>query len=228
MENPVFLAVDTTDPARARALLKAAGPHVGGVKLGLEWYCANGNPATQQVMQACGLPLFLDLKFHDIPNTVAGAIRAVAPLAPALLSVHAAGGPAMLRAAREAAPWPTRLVAVSVLTSLDEADVAAIGMRGPVADAVVRLADVARAAGIDGMVCSPHEVTLLRARWPDALLVVPGVRPDGGAAFDQKRVMTPREALDAGASHLVIGRPITAAPDPAQAAREIAASLGCG
>lgn len=226
---PVFLAVDTADPARAHALVGAARPHVGGVKLGLEWYGANGPGPTRQLMAAAGLPLFLDLKLHDIPNTVAAAVRAVAPLGPALLTVHAGGGRAMLEAARAAAPATTRVVAVTVLTSLDDTDLAAAGVAGGAAVQAVRLADLARAAGLDGVVCSPYEVAALRARWPEALLVVPGVRPAGAAAADQKRVMAPAEAMAAGASVLVVGRPITGAADPAAAAAAIAAELGrCG
>ncbi len=226
MAGPLFLAVDTTEPARARALIAAARPHLGGVKLGLEWYCRNGLATTRFVMRECGLPLFLDLKFHDIPNTVAAAVRAVAPLAPALLTVHAAGGRAMLAAARDAAPPATRVVAVTVLTSLDDSDLAEAGVDGGVAPQVLRLAGLARAAGLDGVVCSPREVGPLRAAWPEALLVVPGVRPAGAATGDQKRVMTPAAAIAAGASLLVIGRPITQADDPGAAAAAIAAELG--
>lgn len=225
MARPLFLAVDTTERARAQALVEAARPHIGGVKLGLEWYCRNGLSATRSVMEACGLPLFLDLKFHDIPNTVAAAVRAVAPLRPAILTVHASGGRAMLEAARAAAPPETQVVAVTVLTSLDDADLAAAGVAGGAAAQAQRLAGLARAAGLDGCVCSPHEVRALRAAWPEALLVVPGVRPAGAAAGDQKRVMTPAEAVAAGASVLVVGRPITAAGDPAAAAAALAAEL---
>ncbi len=225
MARPLFLAVDTTEPERAQALVRAAQPHLGGVKLGLEWFCAHGPAATRALVAACGLPLFLDLKFHDIPNTVAAAVRAVAPLAPALLTVHGSGGRAMLEAARAAAPPETRVVAVTVLTSLDDADLAASGVAGGTAAQAQRLAGLARAAGLDGLVCSPHEVAALRAAWPGALLVVPGVRPSGAAAGDQKRVMTPAAAVAAGASVLVVGRPITAAADPASAAAAIAAEL---
>ncbi|WP_448582720.1 orotidine-5'-phosphate decarboxylase [Thermaurantiacus sp.] len=222
---PVFLAVDTTEASRARALIRAAQPHIAGVKLGLEWFCANGLSSTGSLMAECGLPLFLDLKFHDIPNTVAAAVKAVAPLQPALLTVHAAGGLAMLAAARDAAPAATQLVAVTVLTSLDAADLGATGVTEDTAAQAVRLADLARAAGLDGVVTSAREVSSLRARWPEGLLVVPGVRPAGADAGDQKRVMTPREAMAAGASVLVVGRPISAADDPAQAAASIAAEL---
>jgi orotidine-5'-phosphate decarboxylase len=228
--NPVFVALDTTDPAEAARLAGAVAPSVGGIKLGLEFFCANGPAGVRQVMGAGAAPLFLDLKLHDIPNTVAGAVRAVAPLAPYLLTVHAAGGPAMMRAAAEAAaearPDRPRIVAVTVLTSLDEADLAAIGIAGRVADQAARLADLALAAGLDGVVCSAHEAATLRRRLgPAAILVVPGIRPAGSALGDQKRVMNPAEAMAAGATHLVIGRPITGAPDPAAAARAIADGL---
>jgi orotidine-5'-phosphate decarboxylase len=229
--NPIFVAIDTTDLAQARALVAAVGPHVGGVKLGLEFFCARGHDGVRAV--GAGLPVFLDLKLHDIPNTVAGAVRAVAPLRPAILNVHAAGGAAMMRAAREAAEASAgdgprmKIIGVTVLTSLDATDLDAVGQRIPVADQVKRLAGLAQASGLDGVVCSAHEIAVLRAACgPDFLLVVPGIRPVGAALGDQKRVMTPVEAVAAGASHLVIGRPITAEPDPAAAARAIAVELG--
>jgi orotidine-5'-phosphate decarboxylase len=218
--NPVFVALDTVDRSRARALVDAVRPHVGGLKLGLEFFCANGPDAVREVAGAT--PLFLDLKLHDIPNTVAGAVRAVMPLDPAFLTLHAGGGPAMLRAAVEAAAGAVKLLGVTVLTSLDGSDLDRVGQRGPVLDQARRLAGLAREAGLAGVVCSPHEIAALRAECgPGFLLVVPGIRPAGAGAGDQKRVMTPREALAAGADHLVIGRPITAAADPAAAARRI-------
>jgi orotidine-5'-phosphate decarboxylase len=180
------------------------------------------------------MPLFLDLKLHDIPNTVAGAVRAVVPLRPTLLTVHAGGGGAMLRAAADAAGEAAakagtarpRIVAVTVLTSLAEADMSAIGQHGPIADQARRLAALARSSGLDGVVCSPHEIEALRAECGTGfLLVVPGIRPSWAAAGDQKRVMTPAEAARRGADYLVIGRPITAATDPAVAASRIAAEI---
>jgi orotidine-5'-phosphate decarboxylase len=225
MSNPVFVAVDTPDVAGARALVAALAPHVGGVKLGLEFFCAHGPAGVQAVMAGLSLPLFLDLKLHDIPNTVAGAVASLAPLAPAVLTVHAAGGATMLAAAKAAALPATRVVAVTVLTSLDDGDLLAAGVADGTAAQAERLARVVRGAGLDGAVCSPHEVAALKAAWPDGLFVVPGVRPAGAALGDQKRVMTPVEALVAGAGILVIGRPITAAPDPVAAARAIAESL---
>jgi orotidine-5'-phosphate decarboxylase len=229
--NPILVAIDTVDAARADALIAAAGPHVGGIKLGLEYFCARGPEATAKA--AAGHFLFLDLKLHDIPNTVASAVRAVAPLAPDLLTIHASGGTAMMKAAREAveqsaaAGKRTKLIGVTVLTSLDDADLEAIGQRGATRDQALRLAALAQAKGLDGVVCSPREVAALRAECgPDFVLVVPGIRPAGSDLGDQKRVMGPAEAVAAGATHLVIGRPITAAPDPAAAARTIAAALG--
>ncbi|WP_372918511.1 orotidine-5'-phosphate decarboxylase [Sandarakinorhabdus sp.] len=225
MANPVFVAIDTPDVAAARALVAAVAPHVGGVKLGLEFFCAHGPAGIAAVMQGLALPLFLDLKLHDIPNTVAGAVHSLAALAPAIITVHAAGGRAMLVAARAAAPASTRVVAVTVLTSLDAADLLDAGVPDGAAAQAVRLALLVRAAGLDGIVCSPHEVAAIKAQWADGLFVVPGVRPAGSDVGDQKRVMTPSQALAAGAGVLVIGRPITSAPDPAAAAAQIAASL---
>jgi len=227
--NPVFVAVDTTDLEYARALGARLKPHVGGIKLGLEFFSAHG-PAGVRAFSDMGLPIFLDLKFHDIPNTVAGAVRAAASLGVNILNVHAAGGPAMLKAAVEAARGvnpEAKVIAVTVLTSLADADLDALGQQGPAADQVARLANLTQKAGLDGVVCSAHEIAALRAALgPDFLLVVPGIRPKGSDLGDQQRVMGPREALDAGASILVIGRPITAAPDPVEAARAIAESLG--
>lgn len=223
--NPVFVAIDVADIAAARALLASVAPHVGGVKLGLEFFCAHGAAGVAAVMAGHDLPLFLDLKLHDIPNTVAGAAASLAPLAPALLTVHAAGGAAMLAAARAAAPPATRIVAVTVLTSLDDGDLLAAGVGDGTAAQAARLARLAHGAGLDGIVCSPHEVAAVKSAWPAGLFVVPGVRPAGSVAGDQKRTMTPPQAVAAGASVLVIGRPITAASDPAAAAAAIVASL---
>jgi len=222
--NPILCAIDTPDPARARALAGAIGPHIGGLKLGLEFFAANGPEAVRPLAGAA--PLFLDLKLHDIPNTVAGAVRAALRLEPLLLTLHCAGGLAMMQAAVAAAEGRTRLLGVTVLTSLGDDDLDSVGQRGPAAEQARRLAALARRAGLAGIVCSPHEVAVLRADCgPDFLLVVPGIRPASSGADDQKRVMTPREAIDAGADYLVIGRPITAAPDPAAAARAIAAEI---
>lgn len=225
MKKPVWLAIDTPELQRARSLAVRCAPHLAGVKLGLEFFSANGPDGVRAVLQGSGLPLFLDLKFHDIPNTVAKAIESVAPLSPALLTIHAAGGREMIRAARAAAPSTTRIICVTVLTSLDGNDLSDIGVGGTPQEQVTRLAALVREAGADGVVCSPHEAAAVRASWPEAFLVVPGVRPAGAVLGDQKRVRTPAQALAAGASALVVGRPITTAADPAEAARDIADSL---
>ncbi|MEO0498995.1 MAG: orotidine-5'-phosphate decarboxylase [Pseudomonadota bacterium] len=223
--NPIFCAVDTTDLVDACALAHMVGPHVGGLKLGLEFWNSHGAPGVAEVMaRAPHARLFLDLKLHDIPNTVAGAVRALANVDFDVLTVHAGGGTAMMRAARDAAPSHAAIVGVTVLTSLDDDDMAELGT-GAVSDQVERLAGLAREAGLSGIVCSPLEVAARQAAWPDGLFVVPGIRPAGSAHGDQKRVMTPPEALAAGAGILVIGRPITGADDPAVAAKAVAASL---
>jgi orotidine-5'-phosphate decarboxylase len=222
--NPIYVALDTPGLEAARALARAVRDHVGGLKLGLEFFMAQG-PAGVRAMADIGLPIFLDVKLHDIPNTVAGAMRALAPLELAIVNVHAAGGTAMMAAARGAMAPATKVIAVTVLTSLDAGDLADIGVGGAADAQVARLAALARGAGLDGIVCSAHEVAARRAAWGDGLFVVPGIRPAGSDAGDQKRVMTPRQALDAGASVLVVGRPITAAADPVEAAAAIAASL---
>lgn len=226
--NPVFVALDTTDLDHARKLAADVRSSVGGLKLGLEFFNAHG-PAGVQPFVEMGLPVFLDLKYHDIPNTVAGAARAAAGLGVSILNLHAQGGAAMMRAGLEAAKSvspSTRVIAVTMLTSLADEDLPPLGLQPPVADQVLRLAALARQSGLDGVVCSAHEIVRLRKELgPDFLLVVPGIRPAGSALGDQRRVMGPAEARDAGASVLVIGRPITGASDPAQAAREIAQSL---
>lgn len=224
MTSPVYVALDTPDLARARGIAEAVRIHVGGIKLGLEFFCANGRAGVRE-MAEIGLPIFLDLKLHDIPNTVAKAIQALRPLEPAILTVHAAGGRAMMEDAKAAAPSGTKVVGVTVLTSLDGDDLASVGLAADPHAQVERLTALAREAGLDGVVCSGAEVAAARAMWPDGYFVVPGVRPADGAAGDQKRVVTPRAALDAGASLLVIGRPITAAVDPDEAARAIGATL---
>ena len=222
----ILLALDMPDVDAALTLAAAVLPWVGGVKIGKEFFSANGPAGVRRIAQL-GLPIFLDLKFHDIPNTVAAAIRASLPLRPRMLNVHAFGGAAMLRAAAEAvasAPDSERpvLLAVTVLTSLDAADLTAIGILRPLPDLVEDLARSAQACGLDGAVCSPREVKRLRqVCGRDFVLVVPGVRPSWASSGDQKRVMTPAEAIDAGADYLVIGRPISGADDPAEAAERI-------
>ncbi len=222
--NPIFVAIDTPSLEQARALAEQVGPNAGGVKLGLEFFSANG-PAGVAAILRLGIPVFLDLKLHDIPNTVGKAVEALRPLEPAVLTVHAAGGRARLEAAKSAAAPTTKVVAVTVLTSLDGEDLRSTGVHGDPAEQVQRLAQLARDSGLDGIVCSGAEVAEAKATWPDGFFVVPGVRLAGGAAGDQKRVVTPREALDRGASILVIGRPITGADKPADALRAIAATL---
>lgn len=222
--NSIFVAVDTPELGRATDLARALLGSVGGLKLGLEFFCANG-PAGVAEIAKTGMPLFLDLKLHDIPNTVERAMLSLAPLRPAIVTVHAAGGRAMLEAAKSAAPPRTKVVAVTVLTSLDGDDLRSIGVDYPPKTQVERLATLTRKAGLDGIVCSGAEVKAAHSTWPEGFFVVPGVRPDGSAVGDQKRVVTPRAAMADGASILVIGRPITQALNPAIAALQIASSL---
>jgi orotidine-5'-phosphate decarboxylase len=222
--NPIFVAIDTPDIHRAAALVRDVRGVAGGVKLGLEFFCANGHTGVLRMAER-ELPIFLDLKLHDIPNTVAKAVEALAHLEPAILTVHAAGGREMLAAAKAAAPRSTKIVAVTVLTSLDRSDLHDIGVEGSPEEQVARLAWVARDAGVDGIVCSGAELATARDAWPDGFFVVPGLRPVGAEVADQKRVVTPAEAMRDGASVLVIGRPITGAPDPAQVVRDIARTL---
>jgi orotidine-5'-phosphate decarboxylase len=224
MTGRIFVALDTPDLAKAKALAGAVRRHAGGLKLGLEFFMANGQAGVRE-MAALGLPIFLDLKFHDIPNTVAKAIQALHAIEPAILTVHAAGGRAMMEDAKAAAPTGTKVVGVTVLTSLDATDLASAGLAPDPHMQVERLTVLAREAGLDGVVCSGNEVRAARKLWPDGFFVVPGVRPAQGEVADQKRVVTPRAALDAGASILVIGRPITAAEDPDTAIRAIGATL---
>lgn len=227
--NPVFVALDTPDLDAALALAHALKPYVGGLKVGLEFINALGPSAIAKIVET-GVPVFADVKFHDIPNTVAGASKAIAVLGISMFNVHASGGAAMMRAAAEAIagfnPRP-KLIAVTVLTSMDEAALTQVGQKGPAVEQVARLASLTKESGLDGVVCSAHELTTVRAATgPDFLTIVPGIRPAGAALGDQKRVMTPAEARAAGADILVIGRPITAAPDPVAAARAIAEELG--
>lgn len=224
MSSPIFVAIDTPDLERAKAIATRVRNHVGGIKLGLEFFCANGRHGVRE-MAELHLPIFLDLKFHDIPNTVGKAIQSLRPLEPAVITVHAAGGRAMMEDAKAAAPSGTKVVAVTVLTSLDGSDLDSIGLAADPHAQVERLTALAREAGLDGVVCSGNEVAAAKKIWPGGFFVVPGVRPADGPAGDQKRVMTPRKALDAGASILVIGRPITQAEDPDLAARAIEATL---
>ena len=226
-DKKLIVALDTVDLARALQWSKAVRPYAALLKVGLEFFLANG---AQGVGALAGAPLFLDLKLHDIPNTVAGAVRAILPLRPQMLTIHASGGPGMIQAACAAAS-PAGLdrpmiLAVTVLTSLASADLARMGVTAAPAEQVLRLARIALEAGADGLVCSPLEVGPLRAALGSAVkLVVPGIRPAGSAAGDQARTMTPIEAIAAGADWIVVGRPITGAPDPASAAAAIAAQI---
>jgi orotidine-5'-phosphate decarboxylase len=223
----IIPALDTGDLARAQALAAALAGRCGVLKVGLELFCAAGAPAVEAIARHA--PVFLDVKLHDIPNTVAGALRSLLPLRPAMVTLHAGGGPAMIAAARnqaEKAPDRPLLLAVTVLTSMDAAALAATGVADTPAQQVLRLARMAVAAGADGLVCAPPEAALLRAELgPGPALVVPGVRPPGSDAGDQARIATPAEAVAAGADWIVVGRPITGAPDPAAAAAAIAAAL---
>jgi orotidine-5'-phosphate decarboxylase len=226
--NPVFVALDTPDLNRALALAQAIRPHVGGLKIGLEFITACGPEGVRKIVEI-GLPVFADVKFHDIPNTVAGASRALAHLGAQIFNIHTSGGEVMMReaaAAARAVDPKVKVIGVTVLTSIDDGLLDSVGQRGPAAEQVVRLARLAKHSGLDGVVCSAHEIAPLRkACGPDFLLVVPGIRPAGADLADQRRVMTPAEAHRAGADILVIGRPITDAKDPAAAAKAIADEL---
>jgi orotidine-5'-phosphate decarboxylase len=227
MSNPVYLALDVPRLEAAEALAHKVRHHVGGLKLGLEFFCAHGHHGVHELAKI-GLPIFLDLKLHDIPNTVAAAMQAIHVLEPAIVTVHGAGGRAMMEDAKAAAGERCKVVAVTVLTSLDDRDLARTGVSGTAHDQALRIAELAQAAGLDGIVCSGHEVAAIHAQWKDGFLVVPGLRPRNGNSNglgDQKRTVTPREARDAGASVLVIGRPISRAEDPEAAARAIEATL---
>jgi orotidine-5'-phosphate decarboxylase len=224
MTNPIYLALDVPQLDEALALASKVKAHVGGFKLGLEFFCAHGHHGVHEVARL-GLPIFLDLKLHDIPNTVAGAMQAIHVLEPAIVTVHASGGRAMMEDAKAAASNGTKVVAVTMLTSLDERDLTRTGVNGCAHEQVMRLAELAAAAGLDGVVCSGHEVAAVRKQWKDGFFVVPGLRLPGSGVGDQKRVVTPRAARDDGASVLVVGRPISRADDPVAAARAVEATL---
>ena len=231
-QDRILVALDTPEIDRAATLAHALSGAVGGMKIGKEFFTAQGPDGVRAAVGS--LPLFLDLKFHDIPNTVAAAIRSAVRLRPLIVNVHAAGGRAMMEAARRAAREGAEdqdverplVIAVTVLTSLDDLDLRETGQRGPVETQVRRLARLAQNCGLDGVVCSPREIELLReACGPDFKLIVPGIRPDWAAAGDQKRITTPAEAVRLGADYLVIGRPITGAEDPLAAVQRITAEL---
>jgi orotidine-5'-phosphate decarboxylase len=225
--NKLIVALDTADANEARVWAEAVAPSAGLLKVGLEFFLANGAEGFKAI---AGAPIFLDLKLHDIPNTVAGGVRAVLPLRPRMLTIHASGGSAMIRAAHQAAGVAATdrpmILAVTVLTSLDQTDLVAVGVAATPAEQVMRLARLAIEAGADGLVCSPLEVAMLRqALGPAVKLVVPGIRPEGVASGDQARTMTPAAAIAAGADWIVVGRPITGARDPGMAAADIAADI---
>lgn len=222
--NPVYLALDVPRLEAAEELARRVAGHVGGLKLGLEFFCAHGHHGVHEIAKV-GLPIFLDLKLHDIPNTVAAAMQSIHVLEPAIVTVHAAGGRAMMEDAKAAAGEHCKVVAVTVLTSLDENDLARTGISGTPHDQALRLAELAHASGLDGIVCSGQEVASVHQQWKDGFFVVPGLRPADGKLGDQKRTVTPRQARDSGASVLVVGRPISRAEDPVAAARAIEATL---
>jgi len=226
--NPVFVALDTPDVEKALAIARSVRPYVGGLKIGLEFFTAAGPQGVRRIVET-GLPVFADVKFHDIPNTVAAASRELARLGAKIFNIHASGGERMMRdaaAAARAVDPQVKIIGVTALTSLDDAVLESVGQRGPAEEQVLRLARLARQSTLDGVVCSAHEIVPLRkALGPDFLLVTPGIRPAGSDLADQKRVMTPSEAHRAGADILVIGRPITGASDPAAAAKAIADEL---
>lgn len=223
----IFCAIDTPDMKQAAALAEAMR-HAGcGIKLGLEFFNYNGPQGISAIHDAFNdLPIFLDLKLHDIPNTVAGAVRSLTNLNVTYLTLHAAGGAAMMQAARHAAGDKIKLLGVTILTSLDHDALTHIGFALPPHESVLKLAGLVQESELAGIVCSPKEIEGVRASYGhDLVLMVPGIRPAGSDAGDQKRVMTPPEAMNLGATHLVIGRPITGAKDPAAAAADIMVSL---
>ena len=229
----IFVALDTPDINHALALAEGLKGLVGGIKLGKEFFTACG-PEGAKAIAALGLPIFLDLKYHDIPNTVAGAVRSALMLNPFMINVHASGGRDMMVAAANAAKEAAEksgnkaplVIAVTVLTSMNRDDLVEVGIDAEPIEQVTRLARLAKDSGLDGVVCSAKEVVALRGNiGPDFKLVVPGIRPEWASKDDQKRVVTPRDAIDLGADYLVIGRPITAAENPADAAKRIAAEL---
>lgn len=229
IDNPICVAIDTPDLGRADALARTLSSHVGMLKVGMEFFYAHGRDGYCRLARQ-GIPVFLDLKLHDIPNTVAAGLGSLMQLdpKPAIINVHATGGPGMLAAAARAIDGRAKLIAVTILTSLDSKDLSACGFDRTLStdEHAVNLALMAKANGIDGVVCSPHDLTGIRqACGDDFLTVVPGIRPEGSDAQDQKRIATPASAISDGADILVIGRAITGADDPAKAARTILQSL---
>ncbi len=232
-ENRIFVALDTNNLDWALELARGLKGLVGGMKIGKEFFTSLGPEGVRRIREA-QMPIFLDLKFHDIPNTVAGAVHAAIPLRPTILNVHAAGGRAMMEAARDSSAAESHrlgvqkplILAVTVLTSLDAGDLADIGVGGRSVDQVKRLAALTQESGLDGVVCSANEIEPLRHQCgPTFKLLTPGIRPAWAAPGDQKRVVTPADAVMRGSDYLVIGRPITKADDPAEAARRIGMEL---
>ena len=225
IQNPVICAIDVKDVAQAEHLCCEIASHIGMVKLGLEFFLANGIDGVKRI-EALGLPIFLDLKLHDIPNTVAKAIASLESLNIALLTIHTQGGKDMMQRAKEAAGEKVKVVGVTILTSLDDQDIAALGYHTSASDQALHLAELAKDSGLDGVVCSPYEIKPIKQACGDAFItVVPGIRPQGSAQNDQKRSLAPKDALEQGADYLVIGRPITQANEPAKVTQEILSSL---
>lgn len=223
----IYCAIDTHDFDHAKSLISQITPAGCGVKLGLEFFNTFGPDGIKRIMDDCDNPsIFLDLKYYDIPNTVAGAVQAASKLGVDYLNVHASGGLDMMKAAKDACGKGTKLIAVTILTSFDEQAICAAGYEAGLKDRVLQMAELTKRAGLDGVVCSSHEIESIQdACGTDFALMVPGIRPAGSNSDDQKRIMTPAEAVNKGATHLVIGRPITKANNPAQAAKDIIASL---
>ena len=228
MKNPIFCAIDTPDLDAAYAIGSQIKDDVGGLKLGLEFLSAHG-PAGVEKINELGAPVFLDTKFYDIPNTVFGAIKALAPLNPFMFNIHASGGKEMMQKSVEALDhFETRplLLGVTVLTSMDQNDLEGTGVHYETQDQVRRLAALAKESGLDGVVCSAHEIDILRKDLgDDFVLLTPGIRPAGSDVGDQKRIMTPAEALAKGSDYLVIGRPITKAENPSASLKNILSSI---
>ncbi len=227
LQNPICVALDTPDVAWAEELARLLKGHVGMIKLGMEFFYAHG-PQGYEAVANLGIPVFLDLKLHDIPNTVASALKSLLRLspAPAIINIHAAGGTDMMKAARDAVGGRCKLIAVTILTSLSNADIAAIGFSRSTEEEALDLARLTHQAGLDGIVCSALDLPKVRAELPRKFLtVVPGIRPADASVQDQKRVVTPKQGIAAGADILVIGRPITGAADPVKAAHDIVMSL---
>lgn len=219
----LIVALDTHQPEQAKTWVKQLGDKVGFYKVGMELFTTVG-PDFVRWLKDQNKKVFLDLKFHDIPNTASRAVAAASSLGVDLCTIHASGGPEMLRACREASGL-TKLLAVTVLTSIDQVQLDSIGINRPVAIQVQAMADMAHSAGIHGIICAPTDLAKVTDLPWDFLRVTPGIRPAGSAAGDQKRIMTPADAARGGASHIVVGRPITAAPDPVSAAEAILTEL---